>query len=173
MGEISSSDKIAYYYEMLHQYPSLQELIEYEYYYLNSRYHINRTVTEKSFCVVSVGMNIFKKGYHRHYFHNLALQNYTNFRIVWIDDNSEMMDWYDSHYDQIFGIYRHIYERYPRLRRRIKLVKNRANIGAFANKDTGIKENCQPGDIIIDLDSDDALIGRQTLKTLNLVYQQK
>lgn len=54
--------------------------------------------------------------------------------------------------------------------RRIKLIKNQGNVGAFANYDTGIKEHCKPGDIIVPLDGDDALIGRQTLKTLNILY---
>lgn len=81
----------AYYYEMLHQYPNLPSLIEYEYYYLNDLYNINQSIPEKSFCVVSVGFNLFKKKYHHRYLRNLESQNYTNFNIVWIDDNSGLI----------------------------------------------------------------------------------
>lgn len=39
------------------------------------------------------------------------------------------------------------------------------------NKDSGIKENCGPNDIVIDIDADDALIGRQALNVINSIYQ--
>ena len=43
-------------------------------------------------------------------------------------------------------------------------------MGAFMNKDSGIKENCGPDDIVIDVDGDDALIGSQTLNVINSIY---
>ena len=52
------------------------------------------------------------------------------------------------------------------------IVSNMMPIGAFANKDSGIKENCNPGDIVLELDADDYLIGRQVFKTINAIYQQ-
>ena len=62
-------------------------------------------------------------------------QNYSNFHIVWIDDASTD--------NSTAGIYAFINTYTPRLRSRVSLVRNKENIGAFANKDSGIKEHCQ------------------------------
>lgn len=45
-------------------------------------------------------------------------------------------------------------------------------MGALGNKDIMIRNHCQKGDIIVDIDSDDSLIGCQVLKTINAMYQQ-
>ena len=50
-------------------------------------------------------------------------------------------------------------------------LKNEQKIGAFANKDATIKENCPSGSVLIDIDSDDGLIGNQVMNTLNAIYQ--
>ena len=51
-------------------------------------------------------------------------------------------------------------------------LRNRANVGAFCNKDSGIKENCPSGSIVLDIDADDGLLGRQVMKVLNVIYQK-
>lgn len=62
---------------------------------------------------------------------------------------------------------------FPRLRHRTTFVYNLQNEGAFENKDVEIKEYCEEGDIIVDFDVDDLLIGRQVFKLVNSVFQDE
>lgn len=43
-------------------------------------------------------------------------------------------------------------------------------MGALANRDYVTRNLCQPGDIVMDVDGDDALIGKQVLNMYNRLY---
>ena len=51
------------------------------------------------------------------------------------------------------------------------ILENIENVGSLGNKDMMIRNYCESGDIIIDIDADDSLIGRQVLQVLNTLYQ--
>lgn len=51
-------------------------------------------------------------------------------------------------------------------------MKNRQKIGALGNRDITIRNYCQPGSIILELDADDSLIGKQVFNTINRLYQK-
>ena len=42
----------------------------------------------------------------------------------------------------------------------------------MANKNNAIKNYCHDDEIIVDIDSDDELVGKQVFKFLNAVYQR-
>lgn len=51
--------------------------------------------------------------------------------------------------------------KYPRLSNRLTLLQNKFPIGALGNRDSVTRKFCGPGDIVMDIDGDDALIGKQ------------
>lgn len=55
---------------------------------------------------------------------------------------------------------------------KIEIIFNINKEYALANRDKIIRNHCNPGEIIIDLDSDDALIGKQVFRLLNSFYQK-
>jgi hypothetical protein len=58
-----------------------------------------------------------------------------------------------------------------RLKNRIKIVKTLQRMGALANMYIGVKKYCPSNSIVVNVDSDDALIGAQTFNILNAIYQ--
>jgi hypothetical protein len=44
-------------------------------------------------------------------------------------------------------------------------------MGALANRDSVTRNHCKPGDIVIDIDGDDAIIGRQVFNLFNRFYK--
>ena len=95
----------------------------------------------------------------------MARINYTNFRLIYTDDNSDdgtakaMRDYAD--------------ENYPTFSKKLKIVENNERVYSLANKDKMIRHHCDnENDIIYDIDADDFLLGRQFFKVLNAVYQK-
>jgi hypothetical protein len=64
-----------------------------------------------------------------------------------------------------------IIHKYPRLNNRFTIVKNHQSIGALGNRDVLIRNYCREGSIILELDADDALIGKQVFNAINRLYQ--
>ena len=60
--------------------------------------------------------------------------------------------------------------KYPRLSNRLVLLKNSEHVGALGNKDYAVRYYCQEGSIVLEVDSDDALIGTQVLNVYNRLY---
>ncbi len=62
--------------------------------------------------------------------------------------------------------------KYPRLSNRITLLRNNESFGALANRDTVTRKYCNSGDVVLDIDGDDALIGKQVFNLFNRIYNQ-
>lgn len=60
--------------------------------------------------------------------------------------------------------------KYLRLNNRLSIIQNNRSIGALGNRDIVSRYHCKQGDIIMEVDADDCLIGRQTLKLYNKIY---
>ena len=146
-------------------HPDSQQYLEAEYYHYNKQYGIGQYKDEKRLCIVGLGRNMNTQKIYREFFASLNRQNYTNFHVVVIDDAS------DDFTTQ--AMYSFVDKFFPRLRSRITFAYNMQNQGAFGNKDVGIKEYCQPGDIVIDYDVDDLLIGKQAFKLVNSAFQDE
>lgn len=59
---------------------------------------------------------------------------------------------------------------YPRLRNRLTIVKNRENVGALGNRDFVTRNYCGVGSLVLDIDGDDAIIGKQVFNFINRFY---
>lgn len=59
----------------------------------------------------------------------------------------------------------------PNLKNKITIVHNLQKLNILGNMFFWTKKFCAPDDIVVVVDADDALIGRQTLKILNSVYE--
>ena len=116
-------------------------------------------------CIIAAGRNLLKNDKYKVFFTSINNQNYSNYHLIVADDNSKDYS--------AFFIREYIKEELPRLHGKTTLLYNHANIGALANKDQIIRKFCKEGSVIVDMDADDALVGRQVLKVLNSVYQNE
>lgn len=53
---------------------------------------------------------------------------------------------------------------------RLTIIRNHENKGALGNRDSTIRNHCKVGDIVVDIDGDDALIGKQVFNIVNRIY---
>ena len=51
------------------------------------------------------------------------------------------------------------------------LVENHERIYALGNRYMAIRKYCDEDSIVVDIDADDSLIGKQVLKVVNAIYQ--
>ena len=59
---------------------------------------------------------------------------------------------------------------FPRLKKRITLIKNHQSIGSLGNRFLSMTDHCEKGSIILDVDPNDVLISRQVMKLFNALY---
>ena len=116
-------------------------------------------------CVVATGINIFVGEKHKWFLKSLSRQNYTNFKVFHVDDNSDD--------NTTLRLLAYVNDHIPEIKSRVVLLRNKLRIGALANKDSTMKEHCPSGSVIVDIDADDGLVGRQVLNVLNAVYSRK
>lgn len=118
-------------------------------------------------CIMSPYKNLLKYGTENASFHmflkSLNAQNYSNYHVYMIDDAST-----DNSANEIV---KHL-SKYPRLSNRLSIIKNRKSVGALANRDFITRKYCRSGDVVMDIDGDDALIGKQVFNLFNREYQK-
>lgn len=105
--------------------------------------------------------------YDNRYVYNIQSilnQNYTNYRIVVVDDHSE---------DKTAVLI----ERYLRRRnistQRAVVLKNNRREGSLANIHHAVHNYCKDYTVTIEVDGDDELIGNYVFKLFNAIYQSK
>ena len=150
----------------LKEQPENEKLLRAEYLYLNRTYGIEKYPKELPICVTSAGRNLKQKNEsYKLYIDSMARMNYTNFRLIYTDDNSD-----DG---TATAMREYVDQNYPALSAKLKIVENKERVYSLANKDRMIRHHCNnENDIIYDIDADDFLLGRQFFKVLNAVYQQ-
>lgn len=72
---------------------------------------------------------------------SLEVQNYSNFKVIMIDDNSE-----DNSTQGIAQILKH---NFPRFRERLMIVQNLDNVGALGNRDIAVRNYCEDSSIVL------------------------
>ncbi len=58
-----------------------------------------------------------------------------------------------------------------KLKNRLKIVHTLQNLGALANMYIWVQKYCDSESVVINIDADDSLIGRQAFKVINANYQ--
>lgn len=151
---------LIYYFYQLSSNPENKDYLEAEYYRYNKLYNIGDYGKQLPLCIVVVGKNnekILPAMYE-----SIKRQNYTNYRVVHIDDNSN---------DDTINVAIKYLKSNPFLRDRVTIVTQRYQRNALYNRNFGVNEFCQDGDIVIDMDSDDWIVGTQVFQLVNSLYQ--
>ena len=93
---------------------------------------------------------------------SILRQNYTNYRVVHVDDNSD-----DGTIEKVIDYLKDK----PFLKDRTSLLANKYQRNALYNRNFAIMEYCNEEDIIVDMDADDWIIGKQVFQMVNSIYQ--
>lgn len=124
-------------------------------------YNIGRYGRQLPLCLVPVGKNnanVILKLYE-----SILRQNYTNYRIAHVDDNSD---------DGTVELMLAFLEKNPELKNKTTFIVQPHEKNAVYNRHYANANLCQDGDIIVDLDTDDYLIGNQVFQLVNTMYQK-
>lgn len=102
--------------------------------YYNKKYKIGEIKGENSICIFSSGYKTFAKNKYVEFFTSLERQNYTNFHIVYVDDNSPDED--------VAGIINYLSSSNFSLNNNIKIVHTLQHLGALGNMYFWINKYC-------------------------------
>ena len=113
---------------------------------------------EKDIVIVSVSRN--DKEYYQGNLDSTINQNYTNYRIIWVDDAStdgtpELVEAYLKEHDP---------------KHRVTLVKNRTRCGSMENIYNAV-HSCKDHELMVMVEGDDQLAHNNVLQQVNKVYQ--
>lgn len=89
-------------------------------------------------------------------------QNYTNYKVVVINDASN---------DGSNEVYRNYFAFYAIDKQRYIYIENSRRTTALQNFYSGSLNHCSKDSIVVTLDADDELIGRNVLQVFNWAYQ--
>lgn len=95
--------------------------------------------------------------------HSLFSQNYSNYRIIYVDDASP-----DGTADAVEQ-----YVKSSKQEFRFTLIRNKERVGGMCNLYHAIHEQCKDEEIIANVDGDDWLAHNNVLKKLNQVYSSQ
>ena len=114
-------------------------------------------------CVVVPSYKNFKR--YRYYFnlYTILQQQYTNYRVIIIDDASDDKTAESIEYEMTIN---------PIIRQRVTLIKNSKRQYHMANFYKAIYGHCKKGEILLTIDGDDQLIGKMVFKTINAAYHR-
>lgn len=114
---------------------------------------------EKLFVIVIPSYN--NSNWYKKNLDSVLSQNYKNYRIIYIDDNSD---------DQTYALVKKYVQK--KKIKNITLIKNEKRIGALGNHYNAI-QICKDNEIIVSLDGDDWFANNYVLSYLNDVYQDQ
>jgi glycosyltransferase involved in cell wall biosynthesis len=115
---------------------------------------------EKEIVIISPSFN--NKEYYKLHLDSVFMQNYKNYRLIYIDDNSA------DNTAQL--VERYVQEK--KQTHRVKIIKNSERQGQLANYYYAV-QLCDDDAIVIQLDADDFLAHPNVLTLLNKVYGNK
>lgn len=85
-------------------------------------------------CIYSMGYRVFSQNKYKRYFESIERMNYTNFHIVYVDDNSPKKDFE--------GIINHLQSANYSFKHKIQFVHPKMKMGPLANLFFWIKKYC-------------------------------
>ena len=137
----------------------LMEQIEYEEKYQIDKYYNNQKIR---FCVTMLSKNNIEQGRYWKVLRTILQQNYSNYHIVFIDDNSK-----DETLSQTINYFKQ--HKFPS--NKLVFVRNKKQMFATYNIVNAAYSYCDIDDVQILIDGDDQLIGRYVFSTFNALYQ--
>lgn len=115
------------------------------------------------FCIFTTSYNNARNRLYLRNLDSIFQQEYQNYHIVYGSDAStDGTAVYVQAYMEVNEIPKDKYT----------IIQNKKNQGGGANLYMAAHEYCQPGEVMLLIDGDDALIGRQVFALLNAVYQK-
>ena len=151
---------LPFFFFELSEQPNNQDYIEAEYQRYDRLYSIGKYGKQLPICFVASGRNDVK--IIERMYDSVRRQNYTNYRMIHIDDSSD---------DGTAEIAETYLQKHPKFKEKVTLIQMRHKRNALFNRDWANRRYCQEGDIIIDMDADDWIIGNQVFQLVNTVYQ--
>lgn len=85
-------------------------------------------------CVYAAGYRLFSKKAYADFLYSIDRQNYTNYHIVYVDDNSPE--------NEVDGIIEFIQQSNFNFKNKIKIISNQQHLGAAANMYFWINKYC-------------------------------
>lgn len=116
--------------------------------------------SEKSFVIITASYN--NKHWYKQNLDSILFQNYTNYRVIYIDDAST---------DNTGNLVQEYVAQCGK-KDKVTLIKNDLRKGALANIYEAV-HTCKPEEIVLIVDGDDWLANEQVLTYLSLVYQNE
>jgi glycosyltransferase involved in cell wall biosynthesis len=132
--------------------------------FYDEKYKIGSIPEEAPMCIFTIGYKTFSKNMHTGYFSALQKLNYTNYHVVYIDDNSPQ--------EEIDGLLGYLTKANFNFLHHLTIIHNLQHLGPVTNMYLGINKFCNEDDIVVIVDADDALVGSQPLKVLNALYNR-
>lgn len=129
---------------------------------LNAKFGLDKVTTELPMCVMVPSYNNNANFRIEQNLNSIFSQNYSNYRVVVIDDLSN--DGSDDVYRNYFAFHRINKERYV-------YIENGKRSTALPNHYLAAMNHCPFDSIVVNIDGDDELIGRNVLQVFNWGYQ--
>jgi glycosyltransferase involved in cell wall biosynthesis len=127
---------------------------------LSKEYDFN--LPEIPFCIVVPTLNNAKNFRYQYNLQSMVNLDYKNFKIVIIDDAST-----DYTYELILQ-----WIEDNEITHNIVVLKNEKRLSAVPNIYTAVTQYCDPDDVVVLVDGDDELLGRNALKIFSHLYQK-
>ena len=137
-----------------------------EQYIYHNRYGLGEYTTEEPLCIVATGRSPELLQTYQQFFDSLFRQNYTDYAVVFGHLN------FDGETDAKMKKY--IEEKEGDFAKKFRTFRDYSEPmkqGLFQIKSELIKNYCKKGELIVDVDAGDELIGIQALGLINTVFQ--
>ena len=142
--------------------PLNHSLIDREKIYMESTYNLSDYM-EVPMCVVMLSNNNIQNDRYKKVLYTLHLQDYSNYRVVFIDDAST---------DDTLEATKRYAEELGFDSEKIKYKRNNEQKFATYNLRYAAFDFCKPEEVFVIVDGDDELIGRYVFKLISSFYQK-
>lgn len=131
---------------------------------LNAKFGLDKVTSELPMCIMVPGYNNNANFRIEYNLNSIFTQNYTNYRVVVIDDKSN---------DGSGAVYRSFFAFHRIDKKRYTYIENSKRVTALQNIYMGSLNHCAEDAIVVTIDADDEFIGRNVLNVFNWGYQTK